>query len=1022
MKRIALYLGIAAALLASCSTQEMDFQTPVQEEVEYYAYFEQPAEEGTRVYANENLLLRWTADDRVSIFGKSTYNQQYKFLGETGDNAGGFSKVDGAEYVTGNPISHTVSVYPYQESTKITEDEILTVTLPAVQNYAENTFGLGANTMVSVSEDNFLEYKNVGGYLKLRLYGEYTSIRSITLRGNNGEKLAGKASVTMPVDGLPAVKMADDATDTITLFCENGVDLRPTAEESVDFWFVVPPVTFSKGFTITVTTNGLEPFTKSTEKSLTIERNTLSKMAPIEVLARPKNVIYYQSSSGDRIIPYSPAGFGANIVSNELIGNGWGALTFDDEITSIGWYAFYNCTDLIAIQFPESVTSIGGGVFKDCTQLFYALIPLGVTRIEAATFQGCTRLTRVYSLRALDNVTSIGDAAFEGCKNLIIDLPAGLTNIGKNAFADCTSLKSVTLPAGVTSIGDYAFLNCNQLTKITALPDTPPAGGSNMFYNTNDCPIFVPAASVDNYKSASGWSDYADRIQASHPTLIRYTSSDGNIVEPFLPQGFGATVISNVYAEGQGVITLDGVVTILGEAVFSDCTTLTSIQIPESVVRIENWSFARCTSLASVSLPEKLARIGYGVFQGCSSLESISMPNQVTEIGLSAFQGCTSLKTMSIPDGVTVIESGTFQGCSSLESISIPENVTTISQYAFQGCSSLTTVTLPPSLRMIDALTFSDCTSLSSVTIPESVSTIRTGAFQNCTALTSITIPKDVNEMNHAFRGCTGLKTVTMLPYYPPSASGAFGSAGDGSMSEDFIIFVPEGRAEAYKSARYWRDLADRIYEIGTPIAVDLGLSVKWASFNLGATMPEEYGDYYAWGETEPYYSSLDPLTWKEGKESGYAWTSYKWCMGSYDTMTKYCPWETYGYNGYSDDKTVLDLEDDAASVNLGGSWRTPTDEEWTELRETCTWTRTSMNGVNGLLITASNGNSIFLPAAGHLLNTNLESVGSGGCYWTSSLRAGGPGLPWYAGFDSGAFYRDYDNRFYGFSVRPVTE
>ena len=133
MKRFAFYLGLATVMVASCSIQEEDFKTPLQDNVVYYASFEQPALDGTRVYANEDLLLRWTADDRVSIFGKNTYNQQYKFLGETGDNSGGFSKVDVAEYVTGNPISHTVSVYPYQLSTKITEDEVVTLTLPAVQ-------------------------------------------------------------------------------------------------------------------------------------------------------------------------------------------------------------------------------------------------------------------------------------------------------------------------------------------------------------------------------------------------------------------------------------------------------------------------------------------------------------------------------------------------------------------------------------------------------------------------------------------------------------------------------------------------------------------------------------------------------------------------------------------------------------------------------------------------------------------------------------------------------------------------
>lgn len=282
MKRFALYIGLAAALVASCSTQEKDFQTPLQDDVVFYVSFEQPVDEWTRVYANEDLLLRWNADDRISIFNKNTYNQQYRFAGETGDNAGGFDKVAGSEFATGNAISHVVSVYPYQSASEISESESLTLTLPAEQHYAENTFGLGANTMVSVTADNFLQYKTVGGYLRLRLYGEGVSVSSITLKGNNGEKLAGKATVTMPLDGVPSVTMAEDATNEITLVCDKPVALGATAEESIQFWFVIPPVTFSKGFTVTVSGSG-GVFEKSTEKSVTIERNKLSKMSPLRI-------------------------------------------------------------------------------------------------------------------------------------------------------------------------------------------------------------------------------------------------------------------------------------------------------------------------------------------------------------------------------------------------------------------------------------------------------------------------------------------------------------------------------------------------------------------------------------------------------------------------------------------------------------------------------------------------------------------------------------------------------------------
>ena len=276
--------ALAIVFLAACSTKEIDFQTTIQNDVVFYASFEQPAVTETKVYANEDLLLRWTADDRVSIFNKNTYNQEYQFIGETGDYEGGFNKVGDPEFITGDAIPDIVSVYPFQRLTRVSADEIITVTLPSEQSYAQNSFGLGANTMVSVSSSNLLKYRNVGGYLMLKLYGEGVSVSSITLKGNNGEKIAGEAFVSMPLDDIPTATMASDATTEISLVCSNPVKLGATEEESMQFWFVVPPVTFSKGFTITVNDSLGGTFEKTTTKSVTIERNILSKMASMEVV------------------------------------------------------------------------------------------------------------------------------------------------------------------------------------------------------------------------------------------------------------------------------------------------------------------------------------------------------------------------------------------------------------------------------------------------------------------------------------------------------------------------------------------------------------------------------------------------------------------------------------------------------------------------------------------------------------------------------------------------------------------
>ena len=208
-----------------------------------------------------------------------------------------------------------------------------------------------------------------------------------------------------------------------------------------------------------------------------------------------------------------------------------------------------------------------------------------------------------------------------------------------------------------------------------------------------------------------------------------------------------------------------------------------------------------------------------------------------------------------------------------------------------------------------------------------------------------------------------------------------------------------------------------------TPEAINLGLpsGIKWASFNLGASKQEDYGEYYAWGETEPYYNCLDPLMWKEGKEAGYDWTSYKWCNGTDDTMTKYCFDSSYGYNGFTDGKTRLDSEDDAAFVNLGDDWRMPTDAEMTELRESCTWMWTTRGGINGYDVTGPNGNSIFLPAAGACdANTGVSTDGVRGFYWTSSLHTDSAISSFGVTFWSSGVGRNGYVRCLGMTIRPV--
>ena len=195
--------------------------------------------------------------------------------------------------------------------------------------------------------------------------------------------------------------------------------------------------------------------------------------------------------------------------------------------------------------------------------------------------------------------------------------------------------------------------------------------------------------------------------------------------------------------------------------------------------------------------------------------------------------------------------------------------------------------------------------------------------------------------------------------------------------------------------------------------AIDLGLpsGTKWANMNIGAEKPEDYGLYFVWGETVGYGSDTN-----DGHS--FNWASYKWCNGSYDTMTKYCTNSSYGT---VDNKTVLDLEDDAAYVNWSNSWRMPTITEIDELLNNTTSEWTTVNGVNGRKFTSTmNGNSIFLPAAGYRYGSYLDYQTSGGYYWSSSLSESNPSDARSLDFGSGSAYTGSDYRFLGFTVRPV--
>lgn len=375
-------------LFCACSSFEEQYNTPVTPAT---ADLQAGFAEYTRTYVENNKYLRWHEDDRLTAFYGNTLNRQYKFKGQTGDNSGSFSYVPSGDLETGNAFDRIYAVYPYDETATITDEGIISLKLPAVQQFAENSFGKGANTMIAVTEnleDTFLAFKNACGYLKLKLYApEGGVVKSIEVKGNNNEKIAGNATATIAFGEAPVVTMADDATTSVTLDCGEGISLGKTAETATEFWVVIPEVTFTEGFCITITDlNNGKTFIQ-TENSIVITRNDIQPMAVREcVMGEGPETwrIYYETYSGETILPYE-SNLQSHIVSNTYA-DGVGIMKFDCEITEIPAKGFMIRSDLKSITLPASITSIGENAFYSSSdKLEYVYIKAEVPPVLAGS-------------------------------------------------------------------------------------------------------------------------------------------------------------------------------------------------------------------------------------------------------------------------------------------------------------------------------------------------------------------------------------------------------------------------------------------------------------------------------------------------------------------------------------------------------------------------------------------------------------------------------------------------------------
>ena len=356
------------------------------------------------------------------------------------------------------------------------------------------------------------------------------------------------------------------------------------------------------------------------------------------------------------------------------------SVVLSDSVKSIGSQAFRGCSSLKSVTIPDSVTSIKLGAFYSCKSLQSVVVPEGITTLEQQTFSECSSLQSVtlpHSLRV------IGGSAFKSCTSLTsVVIPEGVATINYYAFSDCDNLKSVTLPESLVNIGDSIFDGCSEEFEIF--------GYINSAAHSYATKHNIPFVALD------------DNLEGDYEIIFTFNSDYTATVS-----GYKGTPVNVVIPS-----TIDGYTVIkIKENAFERCTSLKSIEIPDSVKAINGYTFNGCSSLTDVKIPDSVTNIEWSAFRDCSSLRYIKIPNSVTNIGNYAFGGCTSLVSIVIPDGVTVIKDNTFKDCTSLKSVKIPDSVTSIMANSFSNCTNLTSIVIPASVTNINGKAFESCSS-----------------------------------------------------------------------------------------------------------------------------------------------------------------------------------------------------------------------------------------------------------------------------------------------------------------------
>ena len=762
---------------------------------------------------------------------------------------------------------------------------------------------------------------------------------------------------------------------------------------------------------------------------LSIGRNAFLRCSGLcSITVDPNNLTYDSRNNCNAIIEKS---------TNVLI-LGCKNTIIPTTANKIGDNAFEGCTELESISIPSSVNSLGRSAFSGCTSLSSVSIPSSVTIIGDYAFWDCV------CLKNLDipiGVNSIGSYAFYNCQSITsVTIPSSVITINSDAFRECIALTNVTIGRNVSKIGGNTFDGCDSITTVTCLGNVPrimeyPWGGVEDCFSDrcySQATLKVPFDYVSDYLADEHWNKFAN-IEGFEYNSRGDADGDGKVtindvttlIDYLLSDNAKAIDLLGADADSDGRVSINDVTTLI-DFMLSGVWPYTP-DIPDEP-ETETFTVNGVT-FKMVAVEGGTFMMGATAEQGSDAWDDEKPAHQVT---LSSYCIGETEVTQALWQAVMGSNPSWFSSNYSYAT-NLQRPVECVS---WNSCQ-----TFINKLNELTGKTFRLPTEAEWEYAARGGNKSQGYKYAGSNDINKVAWYWDNIPSQSSYTDGYGTQTVATKS---PNELGLYDMSGNvlewcqdwyssySSESQTNPTGPASGSNRVYRggcwnsdargcrvSKRTFSPPMNTIYHLGLRLVlgedicpepeeheyVDLGLpsGTLWATCNIGAASPEDYGDYFAWGETAP--------------KEVFNWSTYKWCNGSDMTMTKYCTSSEYGF---IDNKTELDLEDDAAWMNWGPMWRTPSLEQQEELFDYCTLEWTQINGVNGRLFTGPSGNTLFLPAAGYRWDNSHYNVDSNGYYWSRTLssfnpRALGMGFSW------GTWGWGYGyGRENGYTIRPV--